>query len=169
MNAQESQTLIDYNSWANRRMLDVAATLSEEQFHRDLGGSHASVHHTLFHILGAEWIWLERWKGRTPAALPTADQFGSFSEIRERWQIVETEMREFAGDLTDADLLRIVVSKTANGERFELPLGQLVQHRINHSSYHRGAVTTMFRQLGVRPAVLDLFRYFLIKTGQKHE
>jgi uncharacterized damage-inducible protein DinB len=37
----------------------------------------------------------------------------------------------------------------------------MVQHVVNHGSYHRGQLTTMFRQLGSTPAKsTDLIGYF---------
>jgi uncharacterized damage-inducible protein DinB len=37
----------------------------------------------------------------------------------------------------------------------------MVQHVVNHGSYHRGQLTTMFRQLDASPAKsMDLIGYF---------
>ena len=61
--------LYDYNRWAGRRTLTVASRLANDDFLRPMGNSFSSVRDTLSHILGAEWIWLERWHGRSPKAL----------------------------------------------------------------------------------------------------
>ncbi len=61
--------MFQYNHWADRRMLDACAALTNEQFTRDLGSSFSSVRDTLAHLYGAEWIWNERFKGRSPSAL----------------------------------------------------------------------------------------------------
>jgi uncharacterized damage-inducible protein DinB len=61
--------LYDYNRWACRRTLTIASTLATDGFLRLMGNSFSSVRDTLAHILGAEWIWLERWRGRSPKAL----------------------------------------------------------------------------------------------------
>jgi uncharacterized damage-inducible protein DinB len=58
--------LYDYNHWANQRVISSVTPLTDEMFTRNMGNSFASVHDTLAHILGAEWIWLERWLGRSP-------------------------------------------------------------------------------------------------------
>ncbi len=36
------------------------------------------------------------------------------------------------------------------------PLWQMLQHLANHSTYHRGQVTTLLRQLGAKPVGTDL-------------
>ena len=55
MTKDELNRLFDYSSWANHRVLRGAATLSSEDFRRDLGGSHGGVRGTLVHMLFAEW------------------------------------------------------------------------------------------------------------------
>ena len=36
------------------------------------------------------------------------------------------------------------------GERWRYPLRSMLQHVANHSTYHRGQVVTLLRQLGAR-------------------
>ena len=62
--------LFDYNYWARDRQLEACATLTIEQFLRPLGNSFSSLRDTLAHLVGAEWIWLERWLGHTPRSMP---------------------------------------------------------------------------------------------------
>ena len=57
------QDMHNYNRWANVRILDTAAKLSNEDFIRDLQNSYPSIRDTLAHIMSAEWVWLERCKG----------------------------------------------------------------------------------------------------------
>ncbi len=41
------------------------------------------------------------------------------------------------------------------------PMWQMVQHVVNHASYHRGQVTTMLRQAGAQPAKsMDLITFY---------
>ncbi len=61
--------LIDYNYWARDRQLETCAALTPEQFLKPLGGSFPSVRDTLAHLIAVEWIWLERWRGRSPRTL----------------------------------------------------------------------------------------------------
>jgi len=50
----------------------------------------------------------------------------------------------------------VVRYKNTKGEAFRAPLWQLVQHVANHSTYHRGQVTSLLRQLGGRTVSTDL-------------
>lgn len=160
MNLEDFRLLYDFNSWANHRVLDACAPLSDEQFTRNLGSSFPSVRDTLFHICGAEWIWLERWHGRSPSAIPTAADYPNLEAVRRRWAEVERDLRDYVASLTPDDLGRILSFKTLAGAPYSQPLWQCLQHLANHGSYHRGQITTMLRQLGVKPAGTDMIGFY---------
>lgn len=151
--------LFAYNRWANARTLDAVARLTPDQFTRDLGNSFPSVRDTLVHIHGAEWIWLERWKGTSPSRALSPEDFPDVTVIASRWKNVEAEQSAFLADLADADLVKPLEYANLKGERFTAPLGRLMQHVINHSTYHRGQITTMLRQLGASPVGTDLVTF----------
>src|SRR5690242_4457386 len=67
MNLADIRHLFDYTEWANDLAMNAAAQLSDEHLRRDFGISHKSIFGTLVHMAGAEWIWWERWNGRSPA------------------------------------------------------------------------------------------------------
>lgn len=46
---------------------------------------------------------------------------------------------------------------------YEYALGELIQHLLNHSTYHRGQVALLLRQLGQSPPATD-FRLFLTES-----
>src|SRR5947208_1808811 len=75
MNRDDIQLLYRYNRWANATILNAVAPLSKDDFSRKLGGSFPSARETLVHIMGAEWIWLRRWKGLSPPALLSGAEF----------------------------------------------------------------------------------------------
>src|SRR2546428_8695929 len=77
--------LFDYNYWARDRQLEACATLTPEQFLRPLGNSFSSLRDTLAHLVGAEWIWLERWLGHTPRSMP-AWELTTTAAVERRWR-----------------------------------------------------------------------------------
>jgi uncharacterized damage-inducible protein DinB len=160
VNAGDFRTLYDYNSWANHRTLDACAALTHEQFMRDLGSSFRSVRDTLFHIGAAEWIWLERWHGRAPTALPVATDFPDFDAVRLRYAEVERNLLDYVASLTEDDLRRVVQFKTLAGTPYAQVLGDCLQHVANHSTYHRGQITTLLRQLGAKAVSTDLIAFY---------
>src|SRR5258708_13222693 len=96
--------LFEYNYWARDRQLEASAALSQEQFLRPMGNSFSSLRDTLAHLVAAEWIWLERWRGRSPAALPSAEAFPTLARFEERVREADPDMREYLPALKHTDL-----------------------------------------------------------------
>ena len=165
MNKQDVEYLYEYNRWANARVLDAVSKLTPEQFSRDLQSSHRSVRDTLAHILAAEWIWLERWKGVSPNALLIPSDFPTVESLETRWAVVEGGYTEFINGVTDGSLATVIAYTNTRGEEWAYPLGQMLQHVMNHSSYHRGQVTTMLRQLGAEVNPVDLLVFMDVKRS----
>jgi uncharacterized damage-inducible protein DinB len=163
MDLETIQTLYGYNRWANERVLDAASKLTAEQFSRDIENSFRSVRDTLVHILSAEWIWLERWKGSSPTGWPAAAELSDIDAVKKRWEKVESDRAEYLRSLTPASLKSVISYKNIKGEPFAAPLWQLMLHVVNHSTYHRGQITTLLRQVGGQPVSTDLSRYLTQK------
>ena len=160
MNTQDIELLYRYDRWANGLVFGCASKLTGEQLTMDLHSSHRSVRDTLAHILGANWVWLERWRGTSPKTLLDARQFPNVMSLSARLKEIEQQQIEFITTLTDESLDRVIAYTNTKGEHWEYPLGHLMQHVVNHSSYHRGQVTTMLRQLGADAASVDLLYFF---------
>jgi uncharacterized damage-inducible protein DinB len=160
MQPETVRELYVYNHWANQRVLASVTPLSGEQFTRSMGNSFGSVRDTVAHILAAEWIWLERWLGRSPKALLPAADFPTAASIRERWATVEQDRDGFIQTLTAAKLQEPVAYINIRGEPYSYLLWQQMAHVVNHSTYHRGQVTTLLRQLGAEPQSTDLLLYY---------
>jgi uncharacterized damage-inducible protein DinB len=160
MTPQEMIVLYEFNAWANRRMLGAVAAVRPEEFLRPLGSSFGSLRDTTAHIYGAEWIWLERFQGRSPASLPDAAEFQDVASLREKWTELEARLHKFVGSLTQEDLNRALEYKTLKFGVYSNPLWQSMQHVVNHGTYHRGQVTTLLRQLGAQTVLTDLMHYY---------
>src|SRR5258706_16056972 len=90
--------LLRYTVWANHRIMRSAATLAVDDFKRDLGGSHGGVRGTLAHMLWAELVWLERWKGLpNPPRIDEAEVAAIAAPPGRRAGIEEHRLGRFAG------------------------------------------------------------------------
>src|SRR5262249_46582189 len=115
MTLQDLQTLVDYHYWARDRLLEAVATLTPEQYQRDLGSSFKSVRETMTHVYAAEWAWHERWHGRSPTALLPADQFPDLVSLRRAWSELETKMRDYVAGLGDHGVSKVIQYKLLSG------------------------------------------------------
>jgi uncharacterized damage-inducible protein DinB len=152
--------LFAYNAWANRAIFDAVGTLPDEQYARDLKSSHGGVHGTLAHIVWAEHLWLNRWLTRPNPAVPQGADLRTLAEVRTRWEAVEAERGGWLSGLSDRGLAETRAVKPSSGGEYVHTLGQMFRHLINHSSYHRGQVVTLLRQLGAKPPSTDLILYY---------
>jgi uncharacterized damage-inducible protein DinB len=160
MSPEDIRLLYDYNAWANQRVMQSTATLTSEQFIKPMGSSFSSVRDTLAHIWGAEWVWLERFQGRSPACLPDVSQFEKVSALRTRWDEDQQHLLKFVARQTQRDLDRILEYQTFKFGQYTNPLWQSMQHLVNHGTYHRGQIVTMARQLGAAPLSSDLMHFY---------
>jgi uncharacterized damage-inducible protein DinB len=176
MTKEDIRLLYEYDRWGNNRALHAVSALSAEQFTRDLGGSFRSVRDTLVHIIGSQWAWLTYWNEPSPSSAFLADlwvredalfhpsAFPELSAVQLKWAEVEREQVEFVTRVTDESLQRMLpVCET------QISLAHLMQHLANHSTYHRGQVSLMMRQLASMPLATD-FAMFLIESrrGNAH-
>jgi uncharacterized damage-inducible protein DinB len=173
MNKDDIQLLFEYDRWANNSVVQAASTLSVEQFTRDLGGSFGSVRDTLVHIISGEWGWLTIWK---EPALTSAfvtklwdhidvtfnpRAYADVAAVQLKWAEVEREQIEFVTGVTDESLGTMLPIRATH-----ISLAHLMQHMANHSTYHRGQVSLMMRQLGAVPVATDFARYLLVGRSE---
>lgn len=154
-----ARQLYDFNAWANRRVLDACAALTPEQFTRPLGSSFSSVRDTLAHVAGVEWLWRERWRGRSPASIPAAELYADLAALRAPWEKVGGELLAFVRALAASDLGRRVSYRNTAGQAYESEMWEMLAHLVNHGSYHRGQVITLLRQLGAAAPATDFIAF----------
>jgi len=159
MNVEDIRRLYEYNAWANARSLGAVGRLKAEEFTRESGGSFASVRDTLVHMVWAEWVWLRRWLGESPRVTFDPAEFPDLARLRARWDEVERGRAEFIEGLTDESLQRMLTYTNARGEQWSYTLSDMFLHVANHSTYHRGTLTTLLRQLGREPTSTDFLYY----------
>jgi uncharacterized damage-inducible protein DinB len=164
MNQSDIKRLFDYTEWANALALAAAAELSDENLRRDFGISHSSIFGTLLHMAGVEWIWLERWHGRSPAAkdawsLWTTDSCADLQMLKQRWRDLVDRRTHFISELDEPRLATELGFKLLSGDASSMPLVDQMHHVANHATLHRGQVVGMIRQLGFTPPATDLLFY----------
>lgn len=179
MDKTDIETLYAYNRWANTRLLAALDKLSEQQFNAPIQSSFPSIRDTMFHILAAEWLWLKRWQGTSPRStladpdlspstwdtlsaggIPSIKELATLPALKAFADSVEQERSEFLRSLNEDVLHAQLQFNDMAGTPYAQPLVQLMQHLVNHGTYHRGQIATMLRQLGAEPTLLDMLYFF---------
>jgi uncharacterized damage-inducible protein DinB len=151
MNFEDLQDLLDYHYWARDRMLTALDPLTVDEYTRDLGSSFRSIRDTAVHAYAAEWVWYARWQGESPTALIKPETFPDVSALRAAWLEHEIKMRAFLDVMGQRGLDEMMPYTLFSGDRGESVFWHMLQHVVNHASYHRGQITTMLRQIGAAP------------------
>jgi uncharacterized damage-inducible protein DinB len=141
------KVLFDHNTWANLKLLDCCAALSEEQLAATVPGTYGSIRDTLHHLIGAEVSYVARVNGKLPDVALSRDQFPGFAVLKQvaRWTGDELLALALAAQ---ADSL---VEETEPPVVIRYPLASLMMQAINHSTEHRTHVSTIITQLGLEP------------------
>jgi uncharacterized damage-inducible protein DinB len=154
MTVDQLVSLVAYNRWANTRLLEATAALSAEERERDVRASFGSLQGTLVHILWGEHGWLRFWQEGADVPPPGPDDYPDFASLRSAWSDHERVYEAYLHGLVQADL---------DGPRpldtTSYHLGELVQHALNHSTFHRGQVVLLLRQMGHVPPPTDYAEY----------
>ena len=161
MTYDDLRLLVDYNYWARDRVLDAIATITPEQFIRPMGSSFSSVHDTVAHICAAERIWITRLKGEKLQGVPKPDRLPDVDAARKEWAELESDMREQLARLGPEAVEHTIEYQDLRGNDQLDVLWQVLQHVVNHGTYHRGQITTMLRQLDASPPKsMDLIAFY---------
>ena len=154
-----------FGRWANRTILESVAALTPEEFARPIGGSFGSVLGTLVHLSGADWVWLERFHGRSPRERPARHDLLDLEALARKWREVEAAQDAFIAALTPERLGEPLSYVSFAGDGFTRELGDALLHLANHGTYHRGQVATLLRQLGHKAAPTDYLRFLDAQKG----
>lgn len=172
MNLEYIQRLFNYTEWANELAMQAAAKVPNEDLCREVGISHGSIFGTLLHMAGAEWIWLERWHGRSPAkaeawAKWTTESCADLVTLKDRWGQLAGRRASFVSELDEERLNAELAFKLLSGDASSMRLIDQMQHVVNHATMHRGQIVGMIRQLGVDPPATDLIFYLRREISPK--
>ena len=150
-----------FNLWANQRICSVADKLSEAQFTMEIPSSFSSIQKTLLHIWDSQVIWIKRMEGTSLGTFPSDKFSGTKQDILEGLISSSVTLDELANATDEEAMNEPIQYATLKGDRMSSMRYRIYSHVINHGSYHRGQLVTMFRQVGVtEPPSTDLIFFY---------
>ena len=140
--------MAEYNVWANNIVHSWFESINEEEWNKPLVSSFETIADTALHIAGAETIWLER-LNKTASAVWLPEVFkGNKNEMIDLWKKASAGLKVFVESFDETKMESILKFTRINGITLEMPHYQVLAHVFNHSSYHRGQLVTLLRQVG---------------------
>ena len=149
----------DYNLSANQQLVNWLSQKTDEQLKQEVPSSFSSLVKTLNHIWGMEAYWFaiitETNEFEQRYGLEDLDAEEVFTGIINRSTLLAEKIKSY----TEAELEeRIkVVSPWVDTEQSR---ADYLQHLFNHSTYHRGQVVTIGRNVGLTDAPSTDYLFF---------
>ncbi len=153
--------LAGYNQWANIRLYNAAAALTDDQYREDRGAFFGSLNGTLNHLLVADRVWMRRFTGTGPQ--PSALDEILYEELAdlEAARMAEDErIIAYIRDLSEEALSgQLRYRRMTRPEEVSQPLAPLLSHFFNHQTHHRGQAHCILTALTGDAPSLDLLVY----------
>lgn len=158
-----------YNNWANAKLYEAAAALSDEEFRRDAGAFFGSLMGTLNHVLVADRIWLRRFTGEGDAPKKLdAILFDELVPLTEARSAEDARIVSFVEALDEEKLAGRFTYVTATDVRtVSQRLAPALAHFFNHQTHHRGQAHTILTSLGKPSLTLDLIYFQRTEEGRE--
>jgi uncharacterized damage-inducible protein DinB len=145
-----------YNLWANLRLLDSCAHLSDAQLDSTINGTFGSVRDTLMHMLASEEGYTQRFDFTGPAPTPQLKElttFPGFGELRRR---AERSGKELIAISEQSDLSQVLHLDEGT---YDAQIIIVLIQAINHGIDHRSQISTLLTQQDITPPDLDGWSY----------
>lgn len=157
MQRSDARTLTRYNAWANELIFAAVAALPEGEAVKPRRSVFRNMVHTLNHNYVIDRIFQAHLEGRshaysarnTPDHPPLAELWRAQEDL-DHWYI------DWSDRIADAALGEKVKFTFVGGGEGAMTRGEMLQHLVNHTSYHRGFVAQMMYEVPARPPTTDL-------------
>ena len=141
----------EQSAWANDRVLEVCAGLTDEQLDQHGAASYGSIRGTLLHLLSSEQSYLAQAGGTMPADRVYLGQFPGFDVLKRAARDTGAALAATAESLaSDA-----VVRGSAEDGYTEIQAKVLFVQAVHHSAEHRTQVVAMLSALDALPPQFD--------------
>jgi uncharacterized damage-inducible protein DinB len=138
-----------FNEWANGRITEAMLAMPSENHLKAVVSSFPTLQETIVHTWGAEDIWLQRLELAERPDWKPASFKGDLPEACAAWKKASASLTEFIRrQYTDKALEHVVEYRKMDGQVYKSAVYAVLMHVFNHSTYHRGQLVTMMRNLG---------------------
>lgn len=156
------QRYVEYNQWANQQFVEWLSSATEEDLNREVVSSYSSLKTTIFHIWNAEYLWLQIIKGEAADQSPVKGFEGDKTALFNGWLEASERFSRHIQTMTGEELNAEKPRSKGDGQML---VADMIQHCMNHSTYHRGQLITMGRQIGLTdPPRTDYIYYVGLQT-----
>ncbi|WP_144698146.1 DinB family protein [Fictibacillus phosphorivorans] len=169
----KSLQLHQFNGWANKRVFDTLKELPTAMYRKEVESVFPTIADVLVHMYQVEFVWLQVLKGET-----FEDIFNSIKQLHEelneadlqnmhkKFQIMSEEYENFIRE--NEDLSADITVHHPHFGTLQSTYDDLIQHIVNHGTYHRGHLSAIVNQLGYKGASID-YIFYLYSLQEKKQ
>ena len=150
------EILYQHHRWANLRILEICAALTNDQLDSTLIGTYGSIRDTLQHVVSAERSYFMRISTGQPYRRPKDAPPMTLDDMKESLANTGAGLIEWAPKVQSADTVEI----DWDGTLRLVPKTILLTQAINHATEHRAQIMAILTEIGIQPPELDAWRYF---------
>lgn len=136
-----------YNLWANKCMAEWLVQKPSAMMYQEVPSSYNSLFKTVLHILDTQRFWLSLIT-KSELLFFRNDYEGSSEQLLQEW-VEQSESFVLHIDALSADDLIKDCSIDTLWSKGVKPVFKFVHHCLIHSTYHRGQLVTIARNLGI--------------------
>ena len=160
MNLSDLKLLLDYNLWANERVLAACREIAPVELYKTRQCNFGSLMGTLAHIYAAERAWRQRLQdGISPKKLASAADFATLEALEAAWREETAATQAFVANMDDSDMQRWTAYTTTSGWPQGSTLWKALVHVVMHGMQFRAEAGMILAALNCSPGDLDLILY----------
>lgn len=154
----------EYHAWANNRLFEHLRQLPEEAYAAEVQSVFPSVAAVLEHLYVRDELWFAVLLGEETDLIGLVNRKAeevkgmTAASLEERYNRIADRFRTYMAGVEDLDKLTTITHPRFGS--MTAPLSGIIQHVVNHGTYHRGNVAAILRQQG-HPGVATDYIFFL--------
>jgi uncharacterized damage-inducible protein DinB len=157
------QDMAAYNLWAISRLTDWLSTKPAVLLEATAASSFPGIKATLLHMLDVEREWLDRLQPMPVSRWQEVDR--GLEAVLDALEEQAGEWNDYVQSLSEEELQEDCYCNAFFGEVCR-PKYEIIQHCLNHSTYHRGQVVTIGHQVGLKDAPMTDYLYYVLKVKE---
>lgn len=141
--------LTQFNLWANTKLMEWCIKAGDEKADIIFQSSFPTIRKTLYHIYDAEWVWMLRLNHQKLESWPPSKDFKfTLIEFAKVFASQSQAIIDYVATLSDNSADELLNYKNVKGDTFQNRIADIINHVVNHGTYHRGQLITMLRTVG---------------------
>lgn len=163
----KSLQLHQFNAWANERVFETLKELPTEMYRKEVESVFPTIADALVHMYQVDYVWLQVLKGKT-----FEDIFTSIKQLHEELNAADLQNMQMKFEAMSEDYENFIRGNedlsadiTVQHPHFgtlHSTYADLIQHIVNHGTYHRGHLSAIVNQLGFKGASIDYIFYLYL-------